>query len=52
MNNFEKNRKQAFEDLIDGDEELTELYEQGMLTTDSHLRSTQPLRFPTRLWQR
>lgn len=34
MNNFEKNRKQAFEDLIDGDEELTELYEQGMLTEE------------------
>ncbi|MEW5698563.1 hypothetical protein [Pseudomonas synxantha] len=34
MNNFEKNRKQAFVDLIDGDEELTELYEQGMLTDE------------------
>lgn len=34
MNNFEKNRKQAIEDLIDGDEELTELYEQGMLTEE------------------
>ncbi|WP_158275420.1 MULTISPECIES: hypothetical protein [unclassified Pseudomonas] len=34
MNNFEKNRKQAIEDLIDRDEELTELYEQGMLTEE------------------
>ena len=34
MNNFEKTRKQAFEDLIDGDVELTELYEQGMLTEE------------------
>ena len=34
MNNFEKNRKQAIEDLIDGDEELTELYEQGMITEE------------------
>lgn len=34
MNNFEKTRKQAFEDLIDGDVELTELYEQGMLSEE------------------
>lgn len=34
MNNFEKNRKQAFKDLIDRDQELTELYEQGMLTEE------------------
>lgn len=34
MNNFEKTRKKAFEDLIDGDIELMELYEQGMLTEE------------------
>lgn len=34
MNNFEKTRQQAFEDLIDGDVELTELYEHGMLTEE------------------
>lgn len=34
MNNFEKTRKQAFEDLIDGDVELIDLYEQGMLTEE------------------
>lgn len=34
MNNFEKNRKQAFEDLIEGDVELMVLYEQGMLTEE------------------
>ncbi|NWC76723.1 hypothetical protein HX823_21815 [Pseudomonas sp. P7759] len=34
MNNFDKNRKQAFEDLIDGDVELMELYEHGMLTEE------------------
>ena len=34
MNNFEKTRKKAFEDLIDGDIELMELYEQGMLAEE------------------
>lgn len=34
MNNFKENRKQAFKDLIDGDAELMELYEQGMLTEE------------------
>ncbi|XSS62153.1 hypothetical protein ACP9OK_25460 [Pseudomonas sp. B11] len=34
MNNFEKTRKHAFEDLIEGDVELMDLYEQGMLTEE------------------